>query len=70
MEENQTTKERESMNAKSWKTTLVGWLTGGAVGLIPVLQTGRVDYKSLLIGFGIGLLGTVAKDGDVTGGTR
>lgn len=58
------------MKAKSWKTTVAGWLTGGAIGLLPVLQTGHVDYKSMLIGFGVGLLGTLAKDSDVTGGSR
>lgn len=52
---------------KSWKTTVVGLAGGAIVGLTPVLQTGKVDIKSLIIGAAIGAIGVFAKDHDVTG---
>lgn len=54
----------------NWKTTLAGWVSGGAINLIPYLQTGHLDGKTLAIGFAIGVLGSLAKDSDVTGGSR
>jgi hypothetical protein len=58
---------------KNWKTTLLGI----AVGLIPLSQgilqglaAGQhFDWAKIGLGIGIGVLGTVAKDYNVTGGT-
>ena len=54
----------------SWRTTVAGWLGGGVVAILPVLQTGHFDSKDLAIGFALGVLGTFAKDSNKTGGTQ
>lgn len=55
---------------KSWKTTLVGWLTGITIivpELIAYLDTNPetiMDLPTLLTGVAIFGIGTLAKDGD------
>jgi len=58
---------------KNYKTTLTGILAAIAVGIIPILKDGfnwSNDWPKLLTAAAIALLGLVAKDHDVTGGTR
>lgn len=61
---------------KSWKTTIAGLITGGAVGVDAVLQaiaagalTGKTGLQ-LAAGIGIIFLGAYSKDHNVTGGTQ
>jgi len=58
------------MLLENWKTTVAGVVLGGLVALVPFLQTGRLATKDLLVGFAIGVIGALAKDYDVTGGSR
>lgn len=46
----------------SWKTTAVGLGGALAVALMPVIQTGTIDKKSLMTALALGLLGWLAKD--------
>ena len=52
---------------KNWKTTIVGALAGALIAIQPLLATGEVDIKALLMGFGITFLGAVSKDFNVSG---
>ena len=54
---------------KNWKTSLFGGLTAALLVILNLLQHGTVDLKTLIIAGGIALLGFVAKDNNVTGGT-
>lgn len=54
---------------KNWKTTLFGILTGGAYLFLSSMQ-GGVKPKDAAIATGVAVLGSLAKDNDVTGGTR
>lgn len=58
---------------KNWKTTLAGVL-GMFLQVIPILphigHFGSTDFTSLAGGIASLLLGAVAKDHDVTGGTK
>ena len=49
----------------SWKTSIAG-LAGGALTAI----AGGMDWKHVLAGIAIAIIGAVSKDHDVTGGTR
>lgn len=51
---------------KNWKTTLLGILTGAALGYAGY-KTG--NYELILAGASAAGLGTIAKDSNVTGGT-
>jgi hypothetical protein len=53
----------------NWKTTLFGWLTGAGYTFLAALQSG-LKPKDAALGIGIGILGTLAKDFNVTGGTK
>lgn len=61
---------------KNWKTTLGGVLTGGPIlacqlfHICSVGHFGNTDWLSIIAGLGAIITGAVAKDGDVTGGTR
>lgn len=56
---------------KSWKTTLVGLLTGGAISLDAFISQGfTVGWKQALVGLAIALIGAFAKDHNVSGGTK
>ena len=53
---------------KSWKSTLAGCV-GAAVNLVlPLIQTGTVDTKTIIISVILAVLGFLAKDFDVSGG--
>lgn len=54
----------------SWKTTVVGILLAIAYAIQPIIATGQIDWKQIVIAALIALLGYVAKDSDVTGGTK
>lgn len=54
----------------SWKTTLIGCLLAIAVAVQPLIATGQIDWKAVGIAAMIALLGYLAKDADVTGGTK
>ena len=57
----------------NYKTTIAGLVAAVAAALIPVLQKGGFnlseDWPKLLIAVAIAVLGLLAKDHDVTGGT-
>jgi hypothetical protein len=53
---------------KNWKTTLIGLLTGGGYLFLQALSSG-VKLRDALLATGIVVLGAVAKDSNVTGGT-
>ena len=52
----------------SWKTTLFGCLAAVMVAIAPILQSGTVDWKALVIAALIAAFSFVAKDHNVTGG--
>jgi len=52
---------------KNWKTTLVAWLTGAGYMILQGFSQG-LKPKDVLLGTGVALLGTLAKDFNVTGG--
>lgn len=51
----------------NWKTSLIGWGVGALTLLGSQIQTGSIDWKEWGLAIGFGLLGTVAKDFNVTG---
>lgn len=51
---------------KNWKTTLFGILTGAAYMFLQAMS-GGLKPKDAALGVGIAVLGTVAKDHNVTG---
>ena len=53
---------------KNWKTTLIGILTGAGYLFLQALA-GGVRPKDAALATGIAVLGAVAKDSNVTGGT-
>jgi hypothetical protein len=56
---------------KNWKTTVLGWVAA-IVGVTTVGwfgPDGNINWMVVLLGILVGLLGTFAKDHDVTGGT-
>lgn len=58
----------------SWKTTItgVGAIAGGVVALAHALTSTPVDFNTVMAALGIisaGLMGLVAKDANVTGGS-
>lgn len=55
---------------KNYKTTIVGALLAAVVAIQPLLSTGEIDYKQLVMAALIAALGYFAKDHDVTGGTK
>lgn len=60
----------KEITMKNWKTTLVGAIAGGLIAIQPLLATGAVDIKALITGFAFAAFGIVAKDFNVTGGTK
>ncbi|WP_282755013.1 hypothetical protein [Desulfuromonas thiophila] len=48
----------------NWKTTVIGVLGAIAAAMLPVLESGQTDSKSLGMAAVIGLVGVLAKDGD------
>ena len=53
---------------KNWKTTLIGLLTGAGYLLLQSLS-GGMKVRDAVLATGIAVLGAVAKDHNVTGGT-
>ena len=53
---------------KNWKTTLIAVLTGAGYLFLQALS-GGVRPKDALLATGLALLGAVAKDHNVTGGS-
>ena len=53
---------------KSWKTTLVGLVTGGGVSINAIITQGiEKGWKQALLGLLLAVLGALSKDHDVTG---
>jgi hypothetical protein len=52
---------------KNWKTTVSGLVGAIAVAVIPVLQSGKINYEAIAIAVAIAVLSFFAKDHDVTG---
>ena len=53
----------------SWKTTVVGALLAIVIAVQPILATGTIDWKAVILAALVALLGYLAKDSNVTGGT-
>lgn len=53
---------------KNWKTTLFGILTGMGYMFLQAIS-GGMKPKDAVLGVGIAVLGSLAKDSNVTGGT-
>jgi hypothetical protein len=58
------------MRVTSWKTTLIGAILAIVVAVQPLIATGKIDWKAVVMAALIAGLGYVAKDSDVTGGTK
>lgn len=56
----------------NWRTTLAGVLAGGIGGSIAGYTNpdGSINWKALLIAVALAALGAMAKDHNVTGGTK
>lgn len=52
---------------KNWKTTIIGAVIGGLVAIQPILESGSVNLREVLIGFLLAAFGAVSKDFNVTG---
>lgn len=55
---------------KNWKTTAAGCASAAIYAIIAAVQTGKLEPKDLAIIGGIAALGVLAKDLNVTGGTK
>lgn len=55
---------------KNFRTTLVGALLAIAVAVQPLIETGAVDVKAIVMAAMIALLGYLAKDAGVSGTGR
>lgn len=54
----------------SWKTTVIGCLLAVFIAVQPLISTGEIDWKQVVIAAFIAALSFFVKDADVTGGTR
>lgn len=54
----------------NWKTTLCGFLAAIFVAVIPILQSGTVEVKNLLLAVAIAAMGWFSKDFTSTGTTK
>lgn len=54
---------------KSWKTTISGCMIAVIIAIQPIVETGVIDWKKVLIAALIAAFSFVAKDNNVTGGT-
>ena len=54
---------------KNWKTTLAGILGAILIGIVPVLQSGKISVEALAIAAVVAVGGLLQKDHNVTGGT-
>jgi hypothetical protein len=55
---------------KNWYTTLAGCIGAVAQVVYSLLSQGTVDMKTILSAVGLAVLGFLAKDFNVTGGTK
>ena len=55
---------------KNWKTTLTGWLSAAALVALEYFTQHHVSAATVTTGLALAGVGTMAKDSDVTGGTR
>jgi hypothetical protein len=55
---------------KNWKTTLAGFIGAIALSLQSLFATGAVDGKTAMTAVIVAGLGFLAKDFNVTGGTK
>jgi EamA domain-containing membrane protein RarD len=55
------------MKNRSWKTTIIGLIIAAGTVALPLIQTGTVDNKSILIAIGFAILGYLSKDFDKSG---
>lgn len=51
----------------NWKTTLAGVLASIMIAIAPLIQTGTIDWKAVIIAVFVAAFGYFAKDKDVTG---
>lgn len=51
----------------SWKTSLIGWGVGALTLLGAQAQAGHIDWQTWGVSIGLGLLGTLSKDFNVSG---
>lgn len=56
-----------NLQNSSWKTSVAGIVSGIAIVLIPVLQTGEVTLQRISIAVAIAVLGLFSKDHDKSG---
>jgi hypothetical protein len=54
---------------KSWRTTLIGWLTAAAVFAYKLLTHQPITGEDIIIATGAVGLGHASKDSNVTGGS-
>ena len=53
---------------KNWKTTLFGCLAAVGIAIQPVISTGKIEWRSVLIAACIAAFSYFSKDKNVTGG--
>ena len=58
------------MKTLSWKTTLIGCILAAVIAIQPLISTGTIDWKQVIIAALVAALSFVMKDSDVTGGSR
>lgn len=54
----------------SWKTMVVGAILAILIAVQPLLETGTIDWKAVILAALVALFSYLVKDKDVTGGTR
>ena len=55
---------------KNWKTTLAALLTNVAYLVLTAMQTGGLSTRDIALAAGLQVVGTLAKDFNVTGSAR
>lgn len=50
---------------KNWKTTILGALAAIIIAIQPLIETGEINWKSVVIAAAIAALGYFAKDKEV-----
>jgi hypothetical protein len=57
------------MKNTSWRTTLISAIIAVLVAVQPLIATGKIDWKAVVLAALIALFGAISKDSNVTGGT-
>jgi hypothetical protein len=57
------------MLGKNWKTSLFGLLGAVCIAIYPIIQSGKIDPHALIMAIAVAVIGFLAKDFNVTGGT-